>query len=137
MHLQSLLRGVHLGPVEVPGYLLKSMCACSHSFANFAVAEPLSLEVGGLRSQEPSSVSFVQRGHICQIFWREDFWRGFRYHFKRLGITLKFTKNPPDFLYYIIDNQQIKSSFCRFFGGPFQGGFSTVLNGKSQSQMAA
>ncbi len=117
--------------------ILKSMCACSHSFANFAVAEPLSLEVGGLRGQEPSSVSFVQRGHIRQIFWREDFWRGFRYHFKRLGITLKFTKNPPDFLYYIIDNQQIKSSFCRFFGGPFQGGFSTVLNGKSQSQMAA
>lgn len=117
--------------------ILKSMCACSHSFTNFAVAEPLSLEVGGLRGQEPSSVSFVQRGHIRQIFWREDFWRGFRYHFKRLGITLKFTKNPPDFLYYIIDNQQIKSSFYRFFGGPFQGGFSTALNGKSQSQMAA
>ena len=116
--------------------ILKSMCACSHNFTNFAVAEPLSLEVGGLRGQEPSSVSFVQRGHIRQIFWREDFWRGFRYHFKSLAITLKFTKISPDFLYYIIDNQQIKSNFCRFLWGPFQGGFSTVLNGMSQSQMA-
>lgn len=53
--------------------ILKSMCACSHNFTNFAVAEPLSLEVGGLGGQEPSSVSFVQRGHIRQIFWREDF----------------------------------------------------------------
>ena len=39
---------------------LKSMCACSHIFTNFAVAEPLSLEVCGLSCQEPSSVSFLR-----------------------------------------------------------------------------
>lgn len=117
--------------------ILKSLCACSHNFTYFAIAEPLSLEGGGLGGQEPSFVSFVQRGHIRQIFWREDFWSDFRYNFKSLAITLKFSKNSSDFLYYTIDNQQIKSSIYRFLGGPFQGGFSTVLNGKSWPQMAA
>ena len=75
----------------------------SHNFANFAVAEPLSLEVGSLRGQEPSSVSFVQRGHIRQIAWRKDFWRSFLFHFKSRRITLKITKYSPDFLYYIVN----------------------------------
>ena len=120
--------------------ILKSMCACSHNFTNFAVAEPLSLEVGGLGGlggQEPSSVSFVQRGHIRQIFWREDFRRGFRKHLYTSWSLYKVTKDSPDFLYYIINNQHIKSNFHRFFGGLFQGGFSTVLNGMLHSQMAA
>ena len=85
--------------------ILKSMCACSHNYTNFAVAEPLSLEVGGLGGQESSSVSFVQRGHIRQIFWREDFWRGFRKHLYTSWSLYKVTKNPPYFLYYIIDIQ--------------------------------
>ena len=117
--------------------IVKSMCACSHNFANFAVAEPLSLEVRGLGRQEPSSVSLVQRGHIRQIAWRKDFWRNFRYHYKSLAITLKVTKISPVFLYYIIDNQQIKSNFCRCFGGSFRDGFPSVLNTMLWSQMAA
>lgn len=117
--------------------VLKSMCACSHNFTNFAVAEPLSLEVGGLCGQEPSSVSFVQRGHIRKIAWRKDFWRSFRYHFKSIAITLKFTKISPVFLYYTIDSQWFNSNYCHFFGGCYQGGFSTVLNSISWPQMAA
>ena len=117
--------------------ILKSMCTCSHNFTNFAVAEPLSLEVGGLCGQEPSSVSFVQRGHIRQIAWRKDFWRSFRYHFKSIAITLKFTKISSVFLYYIIDNQWLNSNYCHCFGGCYQGGFSTVLNIISWPQMAA
>ena len=96
---------------EFPYPFLKSMCACSHHFTNTAVAEPLGLEVGGFRGQEPSSVSFVQRGHIRQIAWRKDFWGRFRYHFKSIAITLKVTKNPPVSLRYITDNQQIKLNF--------------------------
>ena len=117
--------------------VLKSMCTCSHNFTNFAVAEPLSLEVGGLCGQEPSSVSFVQRGHIRQIAWRKDFWRSFRYHFKSIAITLKFTKISPVFLYYIIDSQWFNLNYCRCFGGCYQGGFSTILNSVSWPQMAA
>ena len=113
------------------------MCACSHNFANFAVAEPLSLEVICLCGQEPSSVSLVQRGHIRQIAWRKDFWRSFLSHFKGTGTTYKVKKNSPDSLYYIIDNQLIKSKFYRFFGGSCRGGFSTVLNSLSWLQMAA
>lgn len=101
------------------------------------VAEPLSLEVGGLCGQEPSSVSFVQRGHIRQIAWRKDFWRSFRYHFKSIAITLKFTRISPVFLYYIIDNQWFNLNYSHFFGGCYQGGFSTVLNSMSWPQMAA
>jgi len=122
---------------KFPNAILKSMCACSHNFANFAIAEPLSLEVGGLRGQEPSSVSLVQYGHIRQIAWREDLWRSFLSHFKGTGTTYKVKKISPVFLYYIFDNQQIKSKFYRFFGGSDRGGYSTVLSSMSWSQMAA
>ena len=110
---------------ELPSSFLKSMCACSHNFTNFAVAEPLSLEVCGLGCQETSFVSFVQRRDIRHIAWREDFWRSFRDHLQTLGLMFKVTKNLPDFLYYIIDNQQIKSNLCYFFQGSEQSGFSS------------
>ena len=117
--------------------ILKSMCACSHNFTNFAVAEPMSLEVGGLGCQEPSSVSFVQRGHIRQIAWRKDFWRSFRKHFYTSWSLYKVTKKSPDFLYYIIDNQQIKSIIYRFFGDPRRGGYSSARAGSMGLPIAA
>lgn len=58
------------------------MRACFHFFANLAVAEPFGFEVCGFGCQEPSSVPFVQSGHIRQITWREDFWRSFLSHLK-------------------------------------------------------
>ena len=67
----------------------------------------------------------------------KDFWRSFRYHFKSIAITLKFTKISPVFLYYIIDNQWFNLNYCHFFGGCYQGGFTTVLNSVSWPQMAA
>ena len=107
------------------------MCVCSHNFTNFAVAEPLSLEIDGLRGQEPSSLSFVQRGHIRQIFWREDFWRGFRYHFKRLAFTLKFTKISPFFYTISLIINKLNQIFIAFsealFKAIFQP-FSTVCH---------
>ena len=115
---------------------LKSMCAYFHNYTNFAVDELLSLEVGGLGGQKSSSISFVQRGHIRQIFWREDFWRGFRKHLYSYCLLYKVTKYSPNILYYI-DNQQIKSCFYRFLGGSRRGGFSTVLNGMSCLQLAS
>ena len=104
-----------------------------NNFTDFAVAEPLSLEVGGLCGQEPSSVSFVQRGHIRQIAWRKDFWRSFRYHFKSIAITLKFTKISPVFLYYIIDNQWFNLNYCHFSEAVIRAAFqpfSTVCHGR-------
>ena len=122
---------------EFPSSILKSMCTCSHNFTNFTVAEPMSLEVGGLRGQEPSSVSFVQCGHIRQIAWRKDFWRSFRNHFYTSWSLYKVTKKSPDFLYYIIDNQQIKSIIYRFFGDPCRGRFSSAWAGSMGLPIAA
>lgn len=36
------------------------------------------------------------------------------FHFKSIGITLKVTKNPPDFQIYLTDIQYIKQYFCNF-----------------------
>ena len=106
--------------------ILKSMCTCSHNFTNFAVAESLRMEVKCSRGLELSSFAFVQRGNIRQIFWREDFWRIYLTHFKGFDSTLKVKKNSPDFLYYFINNQHIKS-ICYYNFRAFEKGISHRL----------
>lgn len=74
-------------------------------YANFAIVESSSLEVGGFRGQEPSSVSFVQRGQIRQVAWRKCYRRTFLGHFIGIGSTNIVKQIPPVFLRYIIDEQ--------------------------------
>ena len=90
------------------------MCADFHFFTNFAVAKPLGLQLCGFSRQEMSSVPFVQAFHKFQIVLWQYFWRRFLFHFKSIGITLKVTKNPPDFQIYLTDIQYIKQYFCNF-----------------------
>lgn len=99
--------------------ILKSMCANSHSFAKFAVAESFRPEAFCSRGKKQSSVSFIQTGHIRQFAWREYFWRSFRMHLYALWLLYKDTKFSPDILYYIIDNQISKQIFIPSHGSIF------------------
>lgn len=93
--------------------LTDGIFAASHFFANFADAMSAKCE-RTFREVVPH-LAFIEFRHKHPAFGRKAFWRSFLNHFKGLAIFFKVKKFSPDFLYYIIDNQQIKSKFSYFF----------------------
>lgn len=93
--------------------LTDGIFAVSHFFANFANAMSAKCE-RTFREVVPH-LAFIEFRHKHPALGRKAFWRSFLNHFKGLAIFFKVKKFSPDFLYYIINNQQIESKFSYFF----------------------
>ncbi len=85
----------------------------SHFFTNFADAMSANVE-RTFRKVVPQ-LAFIELGHKRPAFGRKALWRRFLGHLKGVVITFKVKKISPDFLYYFINNQQIKSNSRHFF----------------------